>query len=137
MREIKFRVWDTAKKQPMMHFGPQFSLDDDQDNLTFGPGDGSRVLGDYDSGERFVLMQFTGLLDKNGKEVYEGDIVNCSSGCPHEVVWLDAVPSSGIGGMPGFYLSGLNDGYSWSFIEGYPVDEEVIGNIYENSDLLV
>lgn len=78
--------------------------------------------------ENVKLMQFTGLHDKNGKEVYEGDVVKCSSGCPHEIVW------GGGNGMPGWWLEGtivgLMGDYSWMG------EEEVIGNIYENPELL-
>ena len=76
------------------------------------------------------LMQSTGLKDKNGVDVYQGDIIRCTSGCLHEVIWLEEYGGTFIGGMPAWYLSGFRNGYSWTG------REEVIGNIYENSELL-
>ena len=76
------------------------------------------------------LMQSTGLKDKNGVEVFEGDIVKCTRGCPHEIIWLEEYGGTFIGGMPAWYLSGLKEGYAWTG------EEEVIGNIYENPELL-
>ena len=76
------------------------------------------------------LMQSTELKDKNGVDVYQGDIIRCTSGCLHEVIWLEEYGGTFIGGMPAWYLSGLRNGYSWTG------REEVIGNIYENPELL-
>jgi uncharacterized phage protein (TIGR01671 family) len=77
-----------------------------------------------------VLMQSTGLKDKNGVEVFQGDIVKCTRGCPHEVIWLQEYAGMYVGGMPAWYLSGLSEGYAWTG------EEEVIGNIYDNPELL-
>lgn len=77
-----------------------------------------------------VLMQSTGMKDKNGVDVYQGDIIRCTRGCPHEVIWLEKYGGTFFGGMPAWYLSGLSNGYSWTG------REEVIGNVYENSELL-
>lgn len=78
--------------------------------------------------------QFTGLQDKNGKDIYEGDIVRCSifereqfdehySGIAVEVKWMD---KSG-----GFYPFVIASGWR-SSVE----DVELLGNIYENPELL-
>ncbi|HEL2085827.1 TPA: hypothetical protein TY878_001036 [Streptococcus suis] len=77
-----------------------------------------------------VLMQSTGLFDVNGKEVYIGDIVKCTRGCSHEVIFLKEYGGRYIGGMPAIYLSDIREGYAWT------EDEEIIGNIYENPELV-
>lgn len=84
----------------------------------------------FEVGKQAVLMQSTGLKDKNGMEVFQGDIVRCTRGCPHEVIWLKEYAGMYVGGMPAWYLSGLSEGYAWTG------EEEVIGNVYENPELL-
>lgn len=76
------------------------------------------------------LMQSTGLRDKNGKEVFIGDIVKCTRGCLHEVYLEKEYGGTFIGGMPSIYLKGLLNGYAWT------EDEEIIDNVYENPELL-
>ena len=80
--------------------------------------------------DEIELMQSTGLFDKNGKEVFVGDIIKCTRGCPHEVYIEKEYGGTFIGGMPAIYLKGLSEGYAWT------EDEEIIGNIYENPELL-
>ena len=77
-----------------------------------------------------ILMQSTGLRDKNGKEVFIGDIIKCTRGCSHEVYLEKEYGGTFIGGMPAVYLKGLLSGYAWTEAE------EIIGNIYENPELL-
>nr|DAU15288.1 MAG TPA: YopX protein [Caudoviricetes sp.] len=84
----------------------------------------------YLEDENATIMQSTGLFDKNGKEVFVGDIVKCTRGCLHEVYLEQEYGGTFIGGMPAVYLKGLSEGYAWT---GY---EEIIGNIYENPELL-
>ncbi|VJQ86834.1 YopX protein [Streptococcus pneumoniae] len=92
-------------------------LPDDRDIYCYNP-------------DEIELMQSTGLKDKNGKEVFIGDIVKCTRGCPHEVYLEKEYGGTYIGGMPAIYLKGLLSGYAWT------EDEEIIGNIYENPELL-
>ena len=75
-------------------------------------------------------MQSTGLKDKNGKEVFVGDIIKCTRGCLHEVYIEKEYGGTYIGGMPAIYLKGLREGYAWT------EHEEIIGTIYENPELL-
>ena len=77
-----------------------------------------------------TLGQSTGLKDKNGKEVFVGDIIKCTRGCPHEVYLEKEYGGTFIGGMPAVYLKDLREGYAWT------EHEEIIGNIYENRELL-
>ena len=74
--------------------------------------------------------QSTGLFDRNGKEVFVGDIIKCTRGCPHEVYLEKEYGGTFIGGMPAVYLKDLGEGYAWT------EHEEIIGNIYENPELL-
>lgn len=77
-----------------------------------------------------TVCQYTGLTDKNGKKVFIGDIIRCTKGCPHEVIWLKEYAGVYLGGMPAVYLSGLREGYAWTG------EEEKIGNIFDNPELL-
>ena len=85
---------------------------------------------DERNGEDVILMQSTGLKDKNGKEVFVGDIIKCTRGCLHEVYIEKEYGGTYFGGMPAVYLKDLREGYAWT------EHEEIIGNIYENPELL-
>lgn len=78
----------------------------------------------------YSIMQSTGLKDKNGKEVFVGDIIKCTRGCLHEVYIEKEYGGTYFGGMPAVYLKDLREGYAWT------EHEEIIGNIYENRELL-
>ena len=78
----------------------------------------------------FLVMQSTGLFDKNGKEVFVGDIIKCTRGCLHEVYIEKEYGGTYVGGMPAIYLKGIREGYAWTG------DEEIIGNVYQNPELL-
>lgn len=120
----KYRVWD-KEMQTML----DVSLIDFKKRVLIGDhwefGETNFI-----SFDDINLMQSTGLRDKNGKEVFIGDIIKCTRGCPHEVYLEKEYGGTYIGGMPAIYLKGIREGYAWTG------DEEILGNIYENTELL-
>ena len=119
MRVIKFRAWDYDEKR---------MIEDFQDTYMWE---------DYIS-SRYAVMQFTGLVDKHGKEIYESDIVylqtkNALTNEPFEMVgevfWRD-------GKYSGWGLRNNRIHYNHTMY-GFPHDEcKIIGNVFENKELL-
>nr|DAX44432.1 MAG TPA: YopX protein [Caudoviricetes sp.] len=118
----RFRAWDNLDKKMRVVEAINFNRGEFESigyDITFLRG-----------ADEVELMQSTGLFDRNGKEVFVGDIIKCTRGCPHEVYIEKEYAGTFIGGMPAVYLKGLNIGYAWTGAE------EIIGNIYENKELL-
>lgn len=118
----KFRAWDKIDKE--LYLVDEIHWDEDQLDFI---GDGITFMR---MAEKIELMQSTGLFDKNGQEVFVGDIIKCTRGCPHEVYLEKEYGGTFVGGMPAVYLKGLLSGYAWTG------DEEIIGNVYQNHELL-
>ena len=130
----KFRAWINTEKR-MIKTGDLLDIDYENEVVTTQQVYFENGLPDDRDLDNFVfeeikLMQSTGLKDKNGKEVFVGDIIKCTRGCPHEVYIEKEYGGTFIGGMPAIYLKGLLSGYAWTG------SEEIIGNIYENKELL-
>lgn len=123
---VKFRAWHKTWEETGKVKRIRF---DDEGNITTvlvkGQAFGSNV-----HLEEIELMQSTGLKDKNGKEVFVGDIIKCTRGCPHEVYLEKEYGGTYVGGMPAIYLKDIREGYAWTG------EEKIMGNIYENPDLL-
>lgn len=122
----KFRAWYKEWKEMGRVGEIRFDLDGSVSVVLF-KGNYLDVSGPR---EKIVLMQSTGLHDKNCKEVFVGDIIKCTRGCLHEVYLEKEYGGTYIGGMPAIYLKGIREGYAWTG------DEVIIGNVYQNPELL-
>lgn len=107
-RIIKFKAWDKENKKMLKHHEINFNW---------------LQTGDFDY---FIPMQYTGLNDKNKKPIYEGDILSMHNGQYNsQVIW----------DTDGYVADHIGNGGSES-ITTWIEDCEIIGNIYENPELL-
>lgn len=107
MREIKFNLWDIERQQ---YYRDVLSLENDK----------IKKWGTLDirTSDNVVWLQFTGLTDKNGVGIYEGDVLKTRYGTT-------------------FYYNDLVDYHLWDINNSIAFSEvEIIGNIYQNPELL-
>ena len=116
----KFRAWDSVKKEM---FKDTFAITEsgqvvvvEQESVASSP--------DYVFVDYLVIMQSTGLKDKNGKEIFEGDVVKCNGLLgtiePFKAMWVCSFVKYNNYQKVGFFAQEI----------------EVVGNIYENPELL-
>ena len=139
MREIKFRAWDKNTKImiPWDHLV--------KSRISFRTFRWALVS---ENSENIELMQYTGLKDKYGVEIYEGDIEQAENGDKNVIVFLLKAGTYCVMPMD-IYLNNdyQNEAFSQEFMYGFGYDLffdnltpgkylNVIGNIYENPELL-
>lgn len=129
MREIKFKVWDGVN----MIYPDWLATHESGKYWQVKPND------NYDA-EEYPLMQFTGLRDKNGKEIYEGDIVIWKQALGG-ILQADSDPKTCVIEWDEFFSSWkCRDINKEDHFRGYTFHEchmeSVIGNIYSNPELL-
>lgn len=128
MNNLKFRVWD--KKLKLL--GDVSNIDFDIKSLIYFSDKGAEFYANFEDVE---IMQSTGLLDKNGIEIYEGDIVIDTVGPQIKMVvkWIDDCAA--------FRTIGTHEGENFVGYVGHETKFgkntcQVIGNIYENKELI-
>lgn len=122
-REIKFRAW--VKKDGRYIGNKMYSWETIIETINDECGFRKSLLHfgtDKDCSDYVILMQYTGLTDKNGKEIYEGDITTTEWEDKKEVVFWQ-----------GCFCHKRDDGMGHIF---NPKKIEIIGNIWENPELI-
>jgi uncharacterized phage protein (TIGR01671 family) len=121
-REIKFRIWDKKSK----HF---CYTDENMDYFAYFPRIDDMVYWDGNPmDDRVVLSQYTGINDKKGRPIYEGDILNDA-----DDLFIDAMVRFDAGGF------GVDAIYDCIFCYLGDLDQdvlEVVGNVFENPELI-
>jgi len=129
-REIKFRAWDRIAS--VMWQVNDICFNDGYGNTYANPGLEHMDIQDRDNrtklnGHEIELMQYTGLKDKNGKEIYEGDILKDEDSPRLERVGWD---------FSGWWTFDIKTGFNRTNLFVDIEHKEVIGNIWENPELI-
>ncbi|WP_419957245.1 YopX family protein [Psychrobacillus psychrotolerans] len=130
MREIKFRAWDYNNEKVIPWENIRFEKEENEVNFSVVVFDDS--VGDhYDD---FPIMQYTGLTDRNGVEIYEGDILKLRSGQITEVFYQSGCYM--VSKLTTISLHGNKKANLNQFLCNESIDSVVIGNVHESPELL-
>lgn len=134
MREIKFRAW--LKDDKRMVEVRSIDFHEEGNTITVNYND---IFGFEFNENEIELMQYTGLKDKNGKEIYEGDIIDIHQTVNGQSVFVIEVTNTGL--VIPRYAFDKNYKYEYNIRELLEFDEydkeiEVIGNAYQHPELL-
>ena len=134
MREIKFRAWDKSHCKMYLVNSVNYTISGSIWYVVTGwtKNDNKEIKNCLH--DDLELMQFTGLRDKNGNEIYEGDVVEYKfPDTPFDKGRITTGEISYLEDKASFRL--INDEYGELPIHD-DIDIEVVGNIYENSELI-
>jgi uncharacterized phage protein (TIGR01671 family) len=119
MREIKYKAWCSERKLMC----EVISINFEEDTITVKYPDGHRCTYKL---SLFILMQYTGLKDKNGKEIFEGDVIKDNDGDIRTIQFVNGSFGGRLTLVPHLAL----------LIDEEMYNCEIIGNRFENPELL-
>ncbi len=124
-RQLKFRAWDSEQNKMIFTFDGEYKIMVNSEDGTVFCG-GHLPNGDWNEPP---LMQFIGLTDKKGNEIFEGDIVKTNTDKAMVIGWSDRHAS--------FTIEREGWAFRHYFGEAMEANEcEIVGNVYENWDVL-